>query len=127
MPTLNQVQIAGHVVRDGELRQTTGGTAVLNFTLALNHKVKKGDQWVDGEPTFIDVTAWGKTAEMAKPHAVKGNLLVVIGKLKQDRWETQDGQKRSKVKVVADQVHAVLREQRASAKPPIEDEDEPPF
>lgn len=99
---LNHVVLIGRLTRDAELKYLASGTAVCKFALAVNRRVKKGDQWTE-EASFIDVTAWGKTGEGIAKYLLKGKQVAVDGELRQERWE-QDGQKRSRVEVVANSV-----------------------
>lgn len=94
MASYNRVILMGNVTRDVELRYTNSGTAVTDISLAVNDRVKKGDQWVE-ETTFVDITLWGRQAEVASEYVSKGSPILVEGELKMDSWE-QDGQKRSK-------------------------------
>ena len=94
---INQVVLVGRVTRDAELRYTASGTALCNFSVAINRRVKKGDQWSD-EASFFDLTLWDKQAENLNKYLVKGTQVAVQGELRQDRWE-KDGQKFSKVQV----------------------------
>lgn len=99
MPNLNRVFLMGHLTRDPELRYTPSGSAVCDFTLALNRKWKNAEGQAQEEVSFIDCTAWAKTAETIAQYTKKGRPLFVEGYLVQDRWEAEDGQKRSKIKV----------------------------
>lgn len=94
---MNSCSFTGNLARDPEIRNTSGGTSVCNATLAVNNRVKRGDQWVD-EPTFIDLTIWGGRGEgFAKFHK-KGSKAAVCGELRMDSWEDkQTGQKRTKL------------------------------
>lgn len=94
---INQVILVGRITRDAELRYTASGTALCNFSIAVNRRVKKGDQWSD-EASFFDLTLWDKQAENLNKYLVKGTQIAVQGELRQDRWE-KDGQKQSKVQV----------------------------
>jgi single-strand DNA-binding protein len=94
---INQVVLVGRVTRDAELRYTGSGAALCNFSVAVNRRVKKGDQWSD-EASFFDLTLWEKQAENLNKYLVKGTQVAVQGELRQDRWE-KDGQKFSKVQV----------------------------
>lgn len=94
--------LVGHLTRDMEVKYLNNGTPVGAFSLAVNDRYKKGEEWVD-EVSFFDVTLWGKSAESLLQYLLKGKMIAVTGKLKQDRWE-QDGQSRSKVKITADRV-----------------------
>jgi len=100
MPNMNKVFILGHLVRDVEMRYANNGSGVANVTVAVNRSY--GD-----ETDFIDVTIWDrgnyKQAEYNK-NARKGDLVLVKGELRQDRWEDNDGNKRSKLKINADKV-----------------------
>jgi single-strand DNA-binding protein len=102
MASFNRVILVGNLTRDPELRYIPSGTAVSEIGLAVNDRVKKGDQWVD-ETTFVDVTLWGRTAEVANEYLSKGSNILIEGRLKLDSWE-KDGQKRSKLRVVADKM-----------------------
>jgi single-strand DNA-binding protein len=102
MASFNRVILVGNLTRDPELRYIPSGTAVSEIGLAVNDRVKKGDQWVD-ETTFVDVTLWGRTAEVANEYLSKGSNILIEGRLKLDSWE-KDGQKRSKLRVVAEKM-----------------------
>ena len=102
MASFNRVVLVGNLTQDVELRYTPAGTAVTDVSLAVNERVKRNDQWTE-EANFFDVTLWGRTAEVASEYLSKGSSVLIEGRLKQDRWE-QDGQKRSKVKVVGERM-----------------------
>lgn len=102
MPSFNRTIIAGNLTRDIELRYTPAGTAVCDLGIAINERIKKGDDWVD-EAVFVDVTLWGRTAEIAHEYLHKGSPVLIEGRLKYETWEA-DGQKRSKLKVVGEKM-----------------------
>ena len=102
MASFNRVVLVGNLTRDVELRWTKTSTAVTDISLAVNERVKRNDQWED-EVHFFDVTLWGRTAEVAGEYLSKGSSVLIEGRLKQDRWE-QDGQKRTKVKIVGERM-----------------------
>ncbi|MEN0111313.1 MAG: single-stranded DNA-binding protein [Planctomycetota bacterium] len=102
MASYNRVVLVGNLTRDPELRHIPSGAAVSEIGLAINDRVKKGDQWVE-ETTFVDVTLWSRTAEVASQYLSKGSPVLIEGRLKLDTWE-KDGQKRSKLRVVADKM-----------------------
>lgn len=105
MTDTNSVVLVGRTVRDVSDRDfgyLQSGTARLNFSIAVNKSRKQGDQWID-EPSFFDVTIFGKWAENLKQKMFKGCKVLVVGSLKQERWEN-NGQKFSKVSVLADSV-----------------------
>lgn len=97
--------IVGRLVADPEVRYTSDGKPVASFTIASSQRVynKQTGQWEDGDATFLDCVAWQKLAEgVATLH--KGQRVVAVGVLKQRRWESKDGQKRSKLELTADEV-----------------------
>lgn len=102
MASFNRVVLVGNLTRDVELRNTPSGTAVTDVGLAVNDRVKRNNEWVD-ETTFVDVTLWGRQAEIAAEYLGKGSSVLFEGRLKLDSWE-QEGQKRSKLRVVAEKM-----------------------
>jgi single-strand DNA-binding protein len=102
MASFNRVILVGNLTRDPELRYIPSGTAVSDIGLAVNDRVKKGDQWVD-EVTFVDITLWGRTAEIANEYLSKGSSVLIEGRLKLLTWE-KEGQKHSKLRVTADKM-----------------------
>ncbi len=102
MASYNRVVLVGNITRDPELRFIPSGTAVSEIGLAVNDRVKKGDQWVE-ETTFVDVTLWGRQAEIANEYLSKGSSVLIEGRLKLDRWE-KEGQKHSKLRVVGERM-----------------------
>jgi single-strand DNA-binding protein len=103
MASYNRVILVGNLTRDIELRYTPSGLAVTDIGLAVNdrRKTQTGD-WVD-ETTFVDITLWGRQAEVASEYLSKGSSVLIEGRLKLDSWET-DGQKRSKLRVVGEKM-----------------------
>lgn len=98
---LNNVTLAGRLTRDPEVKMLAGDLAVANMGLAVNRKWKDRDGTAKEEVTFVDVTAWGRTAENCGQYLRKGSGVYIEGRLKMDDWQTQDGQKRQKLKVEA--------------------------
>jgi single-strand DNA-binding protein len=98
MTDLNRVVLIGRLTRDAETKFIQSGQAVCKFSVAVNRKRKVGDQWED-EASFFDAVLWGRQAETLGQYLVKGKQIAIDGELKQDRWE-QDGQKRSKIEIV---------------------------
>ena len=105
MANFNKVIIMGNVTRDIELRYTPKGTAVADITIASN-RVRSGESGEKiEETTFVDVTLWGRTAEIAHQYCGKGKPLFVEGRLQQEKWvDKATGGNRSKLKVVADNI-----------------------
>ena len=101
----NCVILMGNLTRDVELRHTQGGVAIAEIGLAVSEKFKKGGQ-LQEETSFIDCTAFNRTAEIAAEYLSKGKPVLIQGRLKQERWET-DGQKRSKVVVIVDKLQLI--------------------
>ncbi len=103
MANFNRCILVGNLTRDIELKHTPQGTAVTEIGLAINERRKtKDDEYVD-ETTFVDVTLWGRTAEVAAEYLHKGSPALIEGRLKLDTWET-DGQNRSKLRVVGERL-----------------------
>ncbi|MBR6153887.1 MAG: single-stranded DNA-binding protein [Treponema sp.] len=103
MTDLNHSILIGRLTRDPDnLSYTTSGTARLNFSIAVNRSEKRNGQWSD-RVSFFEVTVWGKTAENIRQYLHKGKQIAVDGYLDQQRWE-KDGQKYSKVCIIANDV-----------------------
>lgn len=102
MADVNHVVLIGHLTRDADLKYTSGGTPVSKFSIAINKRKKQGEEWVD-EVSFFDIVLWGKSAENLNNFLVKGKQVAVEGELHQNRWE-QEGQNRSKVEIIANNV-----------------------
>lgn len=103
MASYNRVILMGNLTRDVQLRYTPGGTPVTEIGLAVNDRRKnQNGEWVD-EVTFVEVTFWGRTAEVAAEYLSKGSPVFVEGRLKLDTWE-KDGQKNYKLRVVCDRM-----------------------
>ena len=103
MASFNKVVLVGNVTRDPELRYIASGTAVTDIGLAVNDRRKTATgAWVE-ETTFVDVTLWGRTAEVAGEYVTKGSPLLIEGRLKLDTWE-KDGKKNSKLRVVCERM-----------------------
>ncbi|OHD67336.1 MAG: single-stranded DNA-binding protein [Spirochaetes bacterium RBG_13_68_11] len=103
MNNLNSVLIEGNLVRDPELKYTPKGAAVCTFALASNRYFKQ-DEETQKEVSFFDVTTWSRLAEVCGEYLKKGRGVRVVGRLKQDRWTSPEGQARSKVEIVAEHV-----------------------
>lgn len=101
--SFNQVILMGNLTRDPELRQTPNGQNVCSFSLALNRSYKGSDGNWQEATDYIDIVAWGPLGERVSQYLTKGRPCLVNGRLQSRSWE-QDGQKRSKVEVVAQDV-----------------------
>lgn len=106
----NEVNVKGNLTSDPDVKITKTGTTLLTFSIANNrsYKPKGGDEWQE-ETSFFDVTVWGDLAEDTAEIVEKGLEVNVVGRLKQDTWTTDDGSKRSKVNIVADDVLVSVR------------------
>jgi single-strand DNA-binding protein len=106
MASFNRVILMGNLTRDVEVRYLQSGTAVADVGLAVNDRRKgQNGEWIE-ETTFVDVTLWGRTAEVAGEYLGKGSPILIEGRLKYDTWE-KDGQKRSKLSVVCERMQMV--------------------
>ncbi|MEO5359572.1 MAG: single-stranded DNA-binding protein [Nitrospirota bacterium] len=129
----NKVIFMGNLTRDPELRYTPQGTAVANFAIAINSKVKQGEEWKD-EVLFMDISVFGKQAESCGEYLSKGSGVLVEGRLRERKWETE-GQKKSKYDVFAQTVRFLPKRGEPAAKggrggeftPPDEVSDLEPF
>ena len=104
MSDLNEVVVSGRLTRDAELRYTPNGTAVTDIIVASN-RIWSKDSEKQEEATFVDVTIWGKQAESLAKYMTKGRHVMLPGRLKLNKWETDEGDKRSKLTVTAEKVN----------------------
>ena len=114
MAGVNKVFLLGNLTRDPELRYTANGSAVAGFGIAVNRKFKQDNEWKD-EVCFIDITVWGKQAENCSEYLHKGSSAHIEGRLSFRSWETEQGQKRSKLEVVATNVQFLSRSQKSNS------------
>ena len=123
------VTIIGNLTRDPELRFTPKGDAVASMRIAVNERIKDGNEWKDGEPSFYEVKAWRKLAEDAAEDLRKGSRIVVVGKMKVENYTNKDGEARSSVVVTADEIGKSIRFTSTGTPRPAADdmEDIPPF
>jgi single-strand DNA-binding protein len=110
---LNSVFLAGHLTRDPQVKTLANDRAVAEFGLAINRRYKTADGVPKEDSTFIDVEAWGRTAELVGQYLSKGSPCYLEGRLKLDSWQDKDGSKRSRLKVVADSVQFLGRPKNA--------------
>ena len=110
MASLNKVFLIGNLTRDPELRVTPKGTAICQFGLAVNRQYKDDTGAMRDETTFVDIEAWGKQGELVAKYLTKGSPAFVEGRLRLDQWEDKtSGQKRSRLKIVLDNVQFLGR------------------
>ena len=104
----NTVTLIGNLTRDPELRYTTGGRGVASFGLAVNRRYQQNGEWQE-QTSFFNIVCWGELGENVSATLTKGARAIVTGRLEQRSWETQDGDKRSVIEVVADECGPSLR------------------
>ncbi len=119
----NRMTAIGNLTRNPEVRYTPSGTPVATFGLAVNRRFKQGEDLKE-EVMFIDVVVFGRTAENCSQHLVKGQQVLIEGRLQQRRWETEDGQKRSKHEIVAENVQFGAKPgQHSNGQQPTQEEE----
>lgn len=109
----NTITLIGNMTRDPELRFTQTGRGVANFGIAVNRRYQVNNEWQE-QTSFFNVVAWGTTGENAAATFTKGDRIIVVGRLEQRSWETQDGEKRSVIEVIADDLGPSVRWAQAS-------------
>ena len=121
--SINRVNISGNLTRDPELKQTQGGTAILSFGVAVNDRRRNPQtgEWED-VPNFVDCVVFGNRAEPLSRFLSKGSKVAIEGKLRYSSWE-KDGQRRSKLEVIVDEIELMSQRQQAPAD--VYDEDCP--
>lgn len=120
MSGFNKVILLGNLTKDPEIRYTPGGTAVANFSIAVNRRFKQGGESKE-EVCYLDIVVFGKQAESCGQYINKGDAVLIDGRLQQRRWETEDGQKRNKIEVVAQSIQFMPKRQ-GTASPIVSDE-----
>ena len=108
--SINRVNITGNLTRDPELRATAGGTQMLAFGVAVNDRRKnpQTSAWED-VPNFVDCIVFGSRAEAVSRFITKGSKVAIEGKLRYSSWETKEGQRRSKLEVIVDEIEFMSR------------------
>ena len=115
--SINRVNISGNLTRDPELRVTAGGTQVLSFGVAVNDRRRNAQtgEWED-YPNFVDCTMFGNRAEAVGRFLAKGMKVAIEGKLRYSSWE-KDGQRRSKLEVIVDEIDVTVRREQGACAP----------
>lgn len=121
------ITLVGNLTGDPELRFTPKGDAQAVFTLAVNERVKQGEEWVDGEAAFYRVTAWRKLGEQAAEHLRKGQRAIIVGKLRPRSYETKEGQTRLSLEVTADEIGPSIRWERKADRASVRADEFAPF
>jgi single-strand DNA-binding protein len=128
MVSFNKVIVMGNLTRDPEIRYNPNGTPVANLSVAVNRRYKQGEEFKD-EVSYFDIVVFGRQAENCSQYLNKGAGVLVDGRLQQRRWETDDGQKRSKVEIVAQNIQFMPKKGQAGAagEEDVIDEGDIPF
>jgi len=111
----NTVTVVGNITRDPELRFTQGGKGIASFGLAVNRRYQQNGEWQE-KVSFFNVTAWDQLGENAAASLTKGTRIIVTGRLEQREYETNSGEKRNVVEIVADELGPSLRWARANVE-----------
>jgi single-strand DNA-binding protein len=127
MATLNKVFLIGNLTRDPELKYTANGVGIAKFGLAVNRTYNSQDGEKKEDTCFVDVTAWDKLAEVCAEHLTKGRLVLIEGRLQYQSWENEDGTKRSKLEVVAQNVQFLGSKQENGEETESTDDSDIPF
>lgn len=102
------VTLVGNMTRDPELRYTASGRGVVSFGVAVNRRYQVNNEWQE-QVSFFDVVAWAQLGENVAASMKKGDRVIVFGRLEQRSWDTQEGEKRSKIEVVAEEIGPSMR------------------
>jgi single-strand DNA-binding protein len=133
MSSYNRVVLMGNLTRDPELRQTPSGRPVVDIGLATNETYKNQSGETVEKTCFVDIVAWGRQAETCSQYLSKGRPVLVEGRLQLDQWESKNGEKRSRLRVLAERVQFLSggRKASSSVKEPASagegDDEEMPF
>jgi single-strand DNA-binding protein len=121
---LNRVILIGNLTRDPQLRYTPSGTSVANFGIAVNRRRSRQGEQIN-EVDFFNVVTWGKLAELCSNYITKGSPVALEGRLQSRTWQTEDGQKRTTVEIIAENVQFLGRAGRPTGAEEIQELTEP--
>lgn len=127
MPSINKVILMGNLTRDPQLTYLPSNTPVVEFGLAMNHKYKKQDGTQVDDTCFVDCQLFGKRAEVVNKYFKKGDPIFIEGRLKFEQWTTQDGTKRSKLRVFVENFEFVGSKKTRDEEPEPLDQSHPVF
>ncbi|MDR3125011.1 MAG: single-stranded DNA-binding protein [Endomicrobium sp.] len=130
LPEQNSVILVGRLTKDPDLRRTSTGKAVCSFDIAMSKRMKDAatGQWKDGDPTFVPIVVWGDQAERCSERLKKGSPVHVEGRLQTNKWEGNDGIKKSRLEVIASRIQFltfVKQDSSAIGAKPVEATNEP--
>lgn len=121
MTNFNRVILAGNLTRDPDLRYTPSGSPVCSFSIAVNHTYTDKNGHKNEQVVFVPITVWGKQGENSAEYLKKGRGALIEGRLKQEKWTSKEGEKRSRLVITANLVRFLPRTAKASdAEQPIE-------
>jgi single-strand DNA-binding protein len=121
--SLNKAIFTGNLAKDAELKETGSGMAVLNFSVAVNDRRKQGEEWVDAV-NWIDCVMFGNRATALAQYLTRGTKVAIESKIRWSSWETDEGQKRSKIDFIVDNLE-LLGGKREQSEPELSDDDIP--
>jgi len=126
MRNFNLAVLEGRLTNDPELKYTQNGTALCNFSIANNHSYHK-DEELHEEVYFIDITTWAKLAEQCNEYLKKGRRVIINGRIRQSRWQDDEGGKHSKISIIGNQVQFLDYQNNNDDKdsPVLPDDEEP--
>lgn len=133
MPDLNEVRLIGRLTRDPILKSTSSGYQICNFGLATGRRYKDQDNRIKEETTFVEISCFGKMAENLSKYMRKGRLIYIGGRLKLDSWDDQNGQRHSRLSVIAENIQYLEKAEKAQGEAqeqtydPNQNIGEPPF
>lgn len=114
MSSSNSVHLIGNLTRDQELKYTAGGLAIGRFAIAQNYRQKKGEEWVDAV-NYFDLTLFGTRAESLAQYLKKGQPVAIEGELRQERWQDDAGQAKSRVSIVVNDIRLLAKREGAES------------
>lgn len=123
MANMNRVFLAGNLTRDPEIRYTQGGKAIADLNLAINRRYKASSGELKEDTCFVNIVAWERQAELAGEYLRKGSSVLIEGSLRLDQWEA-NGEKRSRLRVVADRIQFLDRLKKSEKGDAPEDQNQ---
>jgi single-strand DNA-binding protein len=119
---VNRVIVSGRLVKDPVVKTLPSGTIITKFSIAVNRKYKnKNGKWME-ETSFFDIEAYGKLAERMGSQFSKGYKVIIEGELRQKKWQSSTGQKKSRVKIIAKKVSLIEKPKSTTATKKVEEE-----
>lgn len=110
--SINEATLVGKLGRDPELRYASSGTAICSFSMATDYRYKKDGEW-NSKTTWHNIVIFGKDAENLGQSLAKGDTVFVRGRIEEETWETNDGERRRATKIYANEIYALAKQQRS--------------